>query len=84
METDTILQIDDACIAFGEDILFSGFCLQLHEEEIACISGQSGRGKSSLLNAILGFTTLLARDSDNPAKVREYTKKMEEWENVHK
>lgn len=58
METDTILQIDDACIAFGEDILFSGFCLQLHEEEIACISGQSGRGKSSLLNAILGFIPL--------------------------
>ena len=58
METDTILQIDDACIAFGEDILFSDFCLQLHEEEIACISGQSGRGKSSLLNAILGFIPL--------------------------
>ncbi len=28
------------------------------------------------MNAILGFTTLLARDSDNPAKVREYTKKI--------
>lgn len=28
------------------------------------------------MNAILGFTTLLAKDSDNPAKVREYTKKI--------
>lgn len=27
------------------------------------------------MNAILGFTTLLAKDADNPAKVREYTKK---------
>ncbi len=28
------------------------------------------------MNAILGFTTLLARDADNEAKVREYTKKI--------
>ncbi len=28
------------------------------------------------MNAILGFTTLLARDADNPIKVREYTKKL--------
>ena len=60
METRTILQIDNACIAFGADTLFSGFCLQLHEGEIACISGQSGRGKTSLLNAILGFVPLKA------------------------
>lgn len=28
------------------------------------------------MNAILGFTTLLAKDADNPAKVQEYTKKI--------
>lgn len=28
------------------------------------------------MNAILGFTTLLAKDADNPAKVRDYTKKI--------
>ena len=28
------------------------------------------------MNAVLGFTTLLARDAENPAKVREYTKKI--------
>ncbi len=28
------------------------------------------------MNAILGFTTLLAKDADNPAKVREYTRKL--------
>lgn len=60
METKIILQIDNACIAFGDDTLFSGFCLQLHEGEIACISGQSGCGKTSLLNAILGFVPLKA------------------------
>lgn len=60
METKIILKIDNACIAFGDDTLFSGFCLQLHEGEIACISGQSGCGKTSLLNAILGFVPLKA------------------------
>ena len=28
------------------------------------------------MNAILGFTTLLAKDAENPVKVREYTKKI--------
>lgn len=28
------------------------------------------------MNAILGFTTLLSKDADNPSKVREYTKKI--------
>lgn len=28
------------------------------------------------MNAILGFTTLLAKDADNPVKVRDYTKKI--------
>lgn len=28
------------------------------------------------MNAILGFATLLAKDADNPGKVREYTKKI--------
>lgn len=28
------------------------------------------------MNAVIGFTTLLAKDADNPDKVREYTKKI--------
>ena len=28
------------------------------------------------MNAVLGFTTLLAKDAENPAKVREYTQKI--------
>lgn len=28
------------------------------------------------MNAVLGFTTLLAKDAENPGKVREYTKKI--------
>lgn len=53
-----MLKIDNACIAYGEDVLFSNFSMHLRRGEIACISGQSGRGKTSLLNAILGFVPL--------------------------
>ena len=28
------------------------------------------------MNAVLGFTTLLSRDAEDPVKVREYTKKI--------
>ena len=53
-----MLQIEDASIAYGNDVLFSNFNLQLERGEIASISGSSGWGKTSLLNAILGFTPL--------------------------
>lgn len=53
-----MLQIKNACIAFGNEVLFSDFCMQLPKGEIACIAGQSGKGKTSLLNAIMGFTPL--------------------------
>ena len=53
-----MLQIEEACIAYGESILFSDFNMHLHIGETACISGESGRGKTSLLNAIMGFVTL--------------------------
>ena len=53
-----MLQIEDASIAYGDEILFSKFNLQLKRGEIASISGSSGCGKTSLLNAILGFPPL--------------------------
>lgn len=53
-----MLQIDNACIAFGDEVLFSDFSMQLHKGEISCIAGESGRGKTSLLNAIMGFVPL--------------------------
>ena len=53
-----MLQIEGASIAYGHDILFSKFNLQLKRGEIGCVSGPSGCGKTSLLNAILGFTSL--------------------------
>lgn len=53
-----MLHIDNACITFGSEILFSGFNMNLEGGETACIVGQSGCGKTSLLNAIMGFVPL--------------------------
>lgn len=53
-----MLQIDHACIAYSDQILFSDFNMHLHRGEMACISGPSGSGKTSLLNAVMGFTPI--------------------------
>lgn len=53
-----MLQIKNASIAYGDNVILSDFNLHLGRGETACISGPSGCGKSSLLNAILGFTPL--------------------------
>ena len=47
-----MLHINNACIAFGTEVLFSGFEMKLEKGETACIVGQSGCGKTSLLNAV--------------------------------
>ena len=53
-----MLHINNACIAFGTEVLFSGFEMKLENGETACIVGQSGCGKTSLLNAVMGFVPL--------------------------
>ncbi|MCD7899156.1 MAG: ATP-binding cassette domain-containing protein [Bacteroides sp.] len=53
-----MLRITNASIAYGKELLFSDFSMQLHRGEMVCISGKSGKGKTSLLNAIMGFVPL--------------------------
>lgn len=53
-----MLHINNAYIAFGTEVLFSGFEMKLEKGETACIVGQSGCGKTSLLNAVMGFVPL--------------------------
>ena len=53
-----MFHINNACIAFGTEVLFSGFEMKLEKGETACIVGQSGCGKTSLLNAVMGFVPL--------------------------
>lgn len=53
-----MLKISNACIAYGEEELFSGFNLEVPGGEMVCIGGRSGKGKTSLLKAVMGFVPL--------------------------
>lgn len=53
-----MLHIHNVAITFSSERLFSGFNLSLERGETACIVGQSGCGKTSLLNAVMGFVPL--------------------------
>ena len=54
-----MLHINNACIAFATEVLFSGFSMKLERGETACIVWSNpGCGKTSLLNAVMGFVPL--------------------------
>lgn len=53
-----MLRIDNACITYGDTEIFTGLTIQIKRGELACISGESGCGKTSLLNAVMGFIPL--------------------------
>ena len=54
----SILHIKNASLSFGQGNLFSNFNLELYSGELVSIIGESGRGKTSLLNALVGFVPL--------------------------
>ena len=53
-----MLKFEQVGIAFGREVLFTDFNLNIGEGEIVCLSGKSGRGKTSLLRAVLWFIPL--------------------------
>lgn len=50
-----MLQIENLNIRFGKEEIFQQFDLHLHTGEMLCINGRSGRGKTTLLKAVMGF-----------------------------
>ncbi|MGG7177160.1 ATP-binding cassette domain-containing protein [Clostridium paraputrificum] len=52
------LQVKDLCKSFGYKEIFDKFNLNLSNEKINCIIGESGGGKSTLLNIIAGIQKL--------------------------
>lgn len=53
-----MLKIEDLCLKYGNQVLFQHFNLHLTPGQMGGITGESGCGKTSLLNAILGFTPI--------------------------
>ena len=53
-----MIRIHNASIAYGKEVIFKNLTLHVPPSTMNCITGASGKGKSSLLNAIMGFTPL--------------------------
>ena len=53
-----ILEINNATVAYGKNVVVEGASLQLNKGEIGCFLGPSGCGKTTLLRAIAGFEPL--------------------------
>lgn len=53
-----ILDLKDIYLNYGDKVIFERFNMSVDKGEIVCISGESGCGKTSILNAILGFVVV--------------------------
>jgi len=53
-----ILDLKDIYLNYGDKVILEHFNMSADKGEIVCISGESGCGKTSILNAILGFVVV--------------------------
>ena len=58
MEKIVKISVNNLNKSFGNKIVFKDFNLDLNDEKINCIVGQSGCGKSTFLNIISGLTDI--------------------------
>ena len=49
------MQIEKLCKTYGKNVVLENFSLNLKENTITCITGESGCGKTTLLNLIAGI-----------------------------
>lgn len=57
-----MIYVDNASIVYDNQIVFTDFTMHISKGTVACITGESGKGKSSLLNALMGFVSLSEGD----------------------
>jgi NitT/TauT family transport system ATP-binding protein len=50
------MQIKNLCKSYGQTVVLDNFSLSLEENTITCLTGESGCGKTTLLNLIAGLS----------------------------
>jgi putative ABC transport system ATP-binding protein len=53
---DPVIKISNLTVRFGDKTLFQDFSLEVASGERVLLTGESGKGKSTLLKCLLGFT----------------------------
>ena len=57
MSTESLLQLEQVSMKYGDRILFSDFSLELYRNEIVGLTGPSGSGKSTILRFAVDLVT---------------------------
>ncbi|MDE7162778.1 MAG: ABC transporter ATP-binding protein [Clostridia bacterium] len=50
-----MIEIKNLCVKYGQNVVYDGFNLDIEDGKITCILGESGCGKTTLLNAVAGL-----------------------------
>lgn len=50
-----MIEIENLSVSYGDNAVYKNFSLQVEDSAITCILGESGCGKTTLLNAIAGL-----------------------------
>lgn len=50
-----MINIENLTVNYGEKVVYDGLNLQIEDDKITCILGESGCGKTTLLNAVAGI-----------------------------
>ncbi len=53
------MKIENLCVSYGKNAVYQNFSLETDDNKVTCILGESGCGKTTLLNAIAGLVPYL-------------------------
>lgn len=69
------MKLENISKAYGNQRIFENFTLEIETGKILCVLGESGGGKTTLLNILAGLTDFSGTLSGVPARRRIFFRK---------